>query len=244
MYLQITERCNMRCRHCGFGCTDKGRDMNKATLNKAVEKFGDHSCIITIGGGEPTIHPRFWEYLGICIANFEGVWLATNGSQTTTALALAKMAKSGVIGVALSVDEYHDEIERIVEEAFDRQKKSIYALNNDDDLREIRTADTIAKIGRASNMPEADEKACICEELFVDPDGYVFHCGCRSLCYGNLHDPNFKIPEIAWNFEGECAKGGEGEDELLSLLNVQERGSETFRTQNNEREENGALQNL
>lgn len=234
MYLQITERCNMRCRHCGFGCTDKGRDMNKATFNKAVEVLGNCETIISLGGGEPTLHPNFWEFLGLSIGQFDHTWLATNGSQTAISLTLAKLAAKGVIGCALSIDPYHDEIERIVEEAFDRGEKAHYS--NSDDLREIRTVDQISRIGRAIDMPEADD-LCICPELFIDPIGNVYQCGCKSLLYGNLHDPDFNIPNEATEWFGYCAKTDEVQNELLPVLHVQERRSEGVQTRDPLREE-------
>jgi hypothetical protein len=44
------------------------------------EEFGEES--ISIGGGEPTLHPRFFDILNQCLLNFDYVWMATNGSKT------------------------------------------------------------------------------------------------------------------------------------------------------------------
>ena len=35
-YLQITTRCNMRCQHCGFGCTHRGQDMTREVFKAAL----------------------------------------------------------------------------------------------------------------------------------------------------------------------------------------------------------------
>lgn len=50
-YLQITDKCNMSCKHCGMSCTKKGTFMSIETFRNALN-IGDES--ITIGGGEPT----------------------------------------------------------------------------------------------------------------------------------------------------------------------------------------------
>jgi hypothetical protein len=44
--------------------------------------------MIAIGGGEPTLHPRFFDILQVCLRDFQYVWLATNGSQTESMLRL------------------------------------------------------------------------------------------------------------------------------------------------------------
>ena len=105
----------MTCVHCAYSCTDKGEDMSIETLKNCF-KYGDE-CI-AIGGGEPTIHPLFWQVLGLCMAESEHVWLATNGKETSTAIALAMLAKKGVIGCDLSQDEYHEYIDPKVIEAY------------------------------------------------------------------------------------------------------------------------------
>lgn len=90
MYLQITTKCNMKCSHCCYSCTMKGKHGNLATIRKAIyfaASIDDET--ISIGGGEPTIHPDFFEILKLCLQEFNYVWLATNGSQTDAMFRLA-----------------------------------------------------------------------------------------------------------------------------------------------------------
>ena len=63
MYVQITTKCNMNCAHCCFAATRKGEHMPLNIFQKALQvavRRGDH---LTIGGGEPTMHPDFFKYL-------------------------------------------------------------------------------------------------------------------------------------------------------------------------------------
>ena len=122
MYLKITSRCNMSCAHCCGNCTAKGVDMSQKTFDAAINLAENYSETISIGGGEPTLHPRFWQFLGQCLGTFDSVWLATNGSKTKTALQLANMAKKGILGVALSQDTYHDPIDPTVIQAFTKNR--------------------------------------------------------------------------------------------------------------------------
>lgn len=196
MYVQITTRCNMHCEHCCYNCTADGEDMTPETFRAALA-LDDN---ITIGGGEPTLHPMFWQFLGEAIASCEFVWLATNGSQTSTALALAKLAQKGVIGCALSQDDYHAPIDERVVKAFTRTKKGYPSYDRDtNDCREIRNVTT-----HEINAGRCDfgSDGCVCPELHVNPDGTIKGCGCADAPYlGTVFD--FKLPEL-WE-PGECS---------------------------------------
>ncbi len=57
--LQITDRCNLRCRHCYIG--DRGpHDLPVATIRSILEEFGEMQGLrLLITGGEPLLHPAF-----------------------------------------------------------------------------------------------------------------------------------------------------------------------------------------
>ena len=163
MYIQITTRCNMSCAHCGMNCTQEGEDMTMETLKKVLNLGLSDSY--TIGGGEPTIHPEFWQMLGLIIGHAsEYAWMATNGSMTDIAIALSGLSKgSSRFGVALSQDGYHDPIDWRVVQAFER------------DGNEIRdVTDSEINSGRCDWGIEE----CICNEIFVKPNGDIHMCGC------------------------------------------------------------------
>ena len=163
MYIQITTRCNMSCSHCGMNCTHEGEDMTMETLKKVLNLGLSDSYII--GGGEPTIHPEFWQMLGLIIGHASKyAWMATNGSMTDIAIALSGLSKgSSRFGVALSQDGYHDPIEWRVVQAFER------------DENEIRNVE-----GFEINSGRCDwgTKGCICNKIFVKPNGDIHMCGC------------------------------------------------------------------
>jgi hypothetical protein len=207
MYIQITTRCNMKCAHCCFACTKTGKDMPMKTYRKAIEIAQERGDTITLGGGEPTLHRHFWEIIGLVLgADCESLWLATNGSQTKTALALANMARKGVLGVALSQDDYHDPIDPKVIQAFTKFKTEY--STNDNDYREIRNV-TGSEI-QAGRSKWGSEK-CACEDLFVKPDGSVHICGCAnspkicSIFDDDIHTKIETALSVRGLESGECA---------------------------------------
>jgi organic radical activating enzyme len=186
MYLQITTRCNMSCEHCCFACTAQGEDMTKKTWRNALALSEEIGSSIAIGGGEPTLHRYFRDFLLDAIA-YDGddmpPFIATNGSIKKTALLLARLAKSGVIMAALSQDVYHDPIDPEVVKAF----SSYYSSS--DDYREIRNVEQkVINQGRAKETNTASLEGCACEGWHVMPNGDLKPCGCSDApILGNVN---------------------------------------------------------
>lgn len=185
MYIQITERCNMRCKHCGFACTAKGLDMSIDVFKQAIKMVSDTGDTACIGGGEPTIHPMFWEMLGYAIVmqQEEGrVWLATNGKKTADALRLANIAKMGIVCCELSQDRYHAKIDSKVVAAFQKSKSKTFGYStsnpgNSRDFRGVRNTTEIRMPIKAGRSKQGTDD-CICEDMFITPDGTIKQCGC------------------------------------------------------------------
>ena len=198
MYIQITTRCNMSCQHCCFSCTTQGEDMTIETFKKALE----HSDIISIGGGEPTLHPKFWEFVGISLGHTEYVWMATNGSNTNTALSLATLARRGVMGVSLSQDPWHSEIDDRVINAFKKEEANNFlSVPNTHDQRGISD---VSEHGDPMFAGRCDwgHIGCACSDLLVKPSGEVKGCGCDDApTFGNVNTEVI-IPD-SWEV-GEC----------------------------------------
>jgi len=183
MYIQITTRCNFHCKHCGMSCTKKGEDMSLETFRNAIAiVFLYDGDSISLGGGEPTLHPLFWQFLGESLSKVDSVWLATNGSQTEISIALANLAKKGVLSVALSQDKYHDPIDPKVIDAF-KSAKPLFLTTYDG--REIRNVENnLIKAGKC----KTGKIGCICEDMVIKPDGTVRGCGCdTSPIFGNIN---------------------------------------------------------
>ena len=59
--LQITDRCNLRCRHCYIG-EGLHQDLSKERIQRGLEEFEEIQGLrLLLSGGEPLLHPDFWE---------------------------------------------------------------------------------------------------------------------------------------------------------------------------------------
>ena len=180
-YIQITTVCNYRCRHCCFSCTEQGEYMTMDTFRAAL-KCSDLGKIkqnkypynrIVIGGGEPTLHPNFWEMIELSMVNgFTGekIWLATNGSQKETTKRLSEMAHKGEISVSVSVDQFRPPLDPEVKEWFTKD------IGDKKDLRSFYINNVPIKMGRAKRMRGV--VSCCCQAIFITPDGNAYQCGC------------------------------------------------------------------
>jgi MoaA/NifB/PqqE/SkfB family radical SAM enzyme len=215
MYAQISTRCNHHCEHCMFGCTTTGEDMTLDTFRNALKLFAED--FITLGGGEPTLHPQFRNFLidAIAASSDQGcgpmVGVVTNGSINKEALLIAKLAQKGVIWGTLSQDEWHDPIDNKIVEAFTKPHKNDYRETHND-CREIRTVNRIISQGRAKSMLEDEEYETTecCGGWHVNPNGDVKGCSCEDapvLFNVNQHDALDRLCELTMKWDGlgsEC----------------------------------------
>jgi organic radical activating enzyme len=206
MYLQITTRCNMHCLHCCFSCGKHGKHADFPLVKEAIyyaKEIDDE--FITIGGGEPTLHPKFFDILELCLEQFPSVWMATNGSRTKVMKRLYKILiqedypddldfssenadeilknyrpiyQTNQLTVALSTDYYHEPIDPEILSLWESMTKNYC---NGFELRDVtKTRDGVAAMGRAILTEVGEGNHCVCPDLFVRTDGKIKLCGCTG----------------------------------------------------------------
>lgn len=223
MYIQLTTRCNMTCAHCCFSATHKGVDMARYTFMTALERAADLGDFVTLGGGEPTCHKEFFEYLDKAMEFFNrGLFelaplVITNGKLKGKAKKLLQyVEEERPVYVELSQDEYHDPIDPEILRGFrwhqqlKDQARYSYGRAQGDRGAGIRTVKSIVSVGRAADAgrgivtnPSLD---CCCEDLICDPHGNVFSCGCKTHLLGNI----FESLDVFAGFDRDLAHEGGG----------------------------------
>jgi hypothetical protein len=149
--------------------------MSFPTFKKAIALANDFGEQISIGGGEPTIHPKFMEFLGYAIVYNRNylVWLATNGKITAIANMLATLAERQIISCELSRDEFHEEIDPNIVRRFERLNLIRNATEHRPPIGAGRALESFGK-------DDLDRKSCICGDYFVRPNGSIHFCGCKD----------------------------------------------------------------
>ncbi len=222
MYIQLTTRCNMRCAHCCFACTESGEDMSMETFGNAIRLVQDTESYCTLGGGEPTVHPKFelmlFRAMAATAGSDGGVFVVTNGKDARIAVILARLARAGMIGAALSRDRWHEGVDPEVYEAFDVPPRTRVVARwpvdpEDRERRELRETkpEHLVRSGRS----RTGARECCCDGPFVKPNGDVAVCGCAgSPVLGNVNE-NFHIEDHDVFEEcGRWAPGGKLRDHL------------------------------
>lgn len=113
----ITRRCNLRCLHCYSDSAIKHYP-SELTLEEMVDVIDDLAgcriSTILLSGGEPMLHPHFFDVAGYAIARGLRVTVSTNGTRIDLHAA-ERLKDLGVAYVGISLDgigENHDRFRR------------------------------------------------------------------------------------------------------------------------------------
>lgn len=157
--LQITDRCNLQCRHCYLG-EDSRQDLPKSLIQKTMEEFEEIQGLrLLLSGGEPLLHPSFWEVnerLGDHA--FRSV-LLSNGTLISREVA----RKLSVHEVQISLDgmkEGHESLRG--KETFEKTIKAI------DHLQEAGLRVSVATMVHRLNLLEFDQLASLLQSKKIE----------------------------------------------------------------------------
>lgn len=117
LVIEITRKCNMKCRHCLRGPA-RNINITQDMINKIVSQF-EYIDVITFGGGEPSLFPEAIEWFNeairmynVSVGNF---YVVTNGKKYSQRLYdacynLYKLCEQNELsGFCISDDEFHRE---------------------------------------------------------------------------------------------------------------------------------------
>jgi radical SAM protein with 4Fe4S-binding SPASM domain len=155
---QITDRCNLRCRHCYIG-DGLHQDLPLEKISKVLKEFEEIQGLrLLLSGGEPLLYPHFWEINDVLRDyNFRSV-LLSNGTLITKETA----KKLRVHEVQVSLDgmkEGHESIRG--EGTFERTLQAI------DNLQEFRIRVSIATMIHRRNLKEFNGLASLIQSKNV-----------------------------------------------------------------------------
>lgn len=109
--INITNKCNLHCPHCYVNSTNNGEEMTSDNFEILLRQCVENNILqVAIGGGEPTTHPYFSDFLKKFRQHGIVPNITTNGKELKWK-AVYNMAKY-CGAVALSIEEWGDEFER------------------------------------------------------------------------------------------------------------------------------------
>ncbi|HEY3357554.1 MAG TPA: radical SAM protein [Polyangia bacterium] len=109
LFLELTRRCNLRCRHCGSDCDRDPRPGELGTaewlafFDHLAARFDRRRLALVLTGGEPLCHPDCWALFEALRAHGLAFGLVTNG-WALTAANVARLRACGVASVTVSLD--------------------------------------------------------------------------------------------------------------------------------------------
>jgi MoaA/NifB/PqqE/SkfB family radical SAM enzyme len=113
VFLEVTQRCNLACRHCGSDCSSEARfgelsmDDWLGVADQLARDFEPRSLAVVLTGGEPLCCPELDRLLERLQANRLAWGVVTNGWLLTEAN-VERLSKRGIASATVSLDGLRD----------------------------------------------------------------------------------------------------------------------------------------
>ncbi len=170
LFFELTQRCNLSCRHCGSDCTSSHDmpDLSHESVLKVLEgirRRHDPSRItVALTGGEPLVYPDFFK-LGRAITDLGFPWgMVTNGWGWTPEK-VEEARRAGMCTITVSLDgppEIHDWL-RGRKGSYERAAQTLRMLAA---APWIQTLDVVTCVHR-KNLDQLDETRDLLAEMGV-----------------------------------------------------------------------------
>jgi len=165
----ITRTCNLRCVHCysDSNAQQYPGELTWEQMEQVVEDLAAYQVpSLLFSGGEPMIHPRFFDLVDKATALGLKLTISTNGTLITPEkAALLKAANVAYVGISLDgIGPIHDQFRR-KEGAFDaavRGFKNCHAVDQKTGLRLTLTRHNVENINQILDFIEDQEIQRVC----------------------------------------------------------------------------------
>lgn len=229
VHVELTNRCNLGCEFCPVG----QRGIKRPYGNMSYELFDAlcdevsrwESSIKLIRWGEPTLHPRIWEFIKLAKDYDLDVHLNTNGVK----LNVKQVLKSGLNSIKISghSKEAVKSIRKLIKKRGDAEKPFITVgyLSNEKNTYDYIGVDSY-NVGWVKDLSKGGRAPKDCYEMFtrlsVDWDGTVVGC-CgaydRQMRLGDLNKESLKQIWDGEQLHAYKILAAKGRLELIQLCN-------------------------
>ena len=152
LFLELTDRCNERCRHCGSSCGDGADaalltdDEIKTFLKKTASQFDIGNLQLCITGGEPLLRRGFFEIMDYARSLGYRWGMTTNGTLIDDDIA-ERLRRAGMATVSVSIDglpETNDWFRR-KEGGYDLALRGVRALVRNGGFQHVQVTTVVHK---------------------------------------------------------------------------------------------------
>ncbi len=157
LFIELTDRCNLNCRHCGSECDpNRSHYIETGLIVKALEEIRedmkDESFMICLTGGEPLLHPDF-EKIVEKINECDIPWGMTTNATLIDEKMAQKLKALKLASISISLDGLREDHEwlRRVPGSFDR---AVQGLQN---LQKVGIDVQITTVVHKNNYAHLDE---------------------------------------------------------------------------------------
>ena len=165
----ITRTCNLRCVHCysDSNAANYPGELTWEEMQNVVKDLGQYQIpSLLLSGGEPLVHPRFFDLVDNASAAGLKLTISTNGTLITPEkAALLKAANVAYVGISLDgIGAVHDEFRR-KEGAFDgavRGFRNCHDVGQKTGLRLTLTRHTVQNIEQILDFIEQEQIQRVC----------------------------------------------------------------------------------
>ena len=190
LFFEITNRCNLHCRHCGSNCSTNGQSLTLENIEAALKSVSHEKPMICVIGGEPLLHPEFFEIAG-CVRSMGFSWGITTNATLIDEAAASKLRMAGMGTVSISLDgmeQSHDSLRQqkgawrrairglkcLQNEGFEPQVTTVVHQGDFDELEPLY--DLLCEMGITSWRPinvEPIGRACESDGLLLRPEQFA-----------------------------------------------------------------------
>ena len=162
LFFEITSRCNLHCLHCGSRCGQEGTSLSCNSIINTIKTLPDRHTMICLTGGEPLLHPDFFEIASAVHENGFGWGMTTNGTLIDASKAKAlRSAHMDTVSVSIDgLEETHDKLLRVR----GSWKKAINGIKC---LQGQGFSPQVTTVVHAGNIGELEDIYSLVEELGI-----------------------------------------------------------------------------
>lgn len=207
LFFELTNRCNLQCKHCGSKCSEKGEMLTVQDVCNSLNCLQGQKPMICLTGGEPLMHPDFFKIADL-VNRMGFLWGMTTNATLIKQEQAKMIRKTGMSTVSVSLDgleETHDRlrgskgawkravegIKHLQDEGYNPQVTTVFHAGNINELDAIY--DFLCELGIISWRPinvEPIGRACESSEMLLSAKDFQ-----RLISYirNKRFDPSCKM---------------------------------------------------